>query len=336
MNPERLQLLLSAYLDGALNPEEKTELEEALRRSSAVRAMFWEQTLLHDQLRTVAGESRHSVALRSVCTDEVASNRAKEKPGFLAILRRPLPALAAGIVLSALCTSALWAVAGQFLAAKAKSILLLNADFEGLPSPPALGVPNQPGIWSGDYTRMVGPENGIQPRSGKSMLRFVRADNALQQQSAASYVAEAIHVVDLRPVERELQSGRAQIDIDAWFAAVEATEGRQTRFLLKAAVFEGDPAEAPSDWENASNAGLSMVQHQVDPPPTPGQWKWHTVSLSVPANARFLVFECAAMQVRPRPHTGAAEFPGHYLDDVTVRLRPNGPANPLLPQYSSR
>jgi hypothetical protein len=336
VNPERLQILLSAYLDGALQPAEKTELEEALRCSSSARTVFWEQTLLHDRLRSVLGEQGSPHALDPISAGEADTKREQATTGFLAVLRRPLPALAAGIVLSALCTSAMWAVAGQFLGAKTKSILLLNADFEGLPSLPALGVPDQPGTWSGDYTRMVGPENGIAPRSGKSMLRFVRADNALQEQSAASYVAEAIHVVDLRPIGRELQSGRAQIDIDAWFAAVEAKEGRQTRFLLKAAVFEGDPAEAPLLWENASNTGLSMVQHQVDPSPTPGQWKWHTVTLSVPANARFLVFECAAMQVRPRPRTGAAEFPGHYLDDVTVRLRPHSSPIPGTPQPFSR
>ena len=130
MNPERLRSLLSAYVDGALSPAEKIELEHALRSSSAARTQFWEETRLHDQLRAVVGESTlpHPTAHMTA----PARLEARE-PSFLrALFRRPVPALAAGIVLSALCTSAVWAYAGQFLGAKTKPLTLLLAESQAV------------------------------------------------------------------------------------------------------------------------------------------------------------------------------------------------------------
>ncbi len=249
------------------------------------------------------------------------------KPSLLrALFRRPAPALAAGIVLSALCTSAVWAYAGQLLGGKTKPLTLLLADFEKLPPLPALGVPNRPNTWSGDYTALVGPENGVRPRSGNTMLRFLRADNALEHAGPVHYVAEAIHVVDLRSMGQELRSGNAQIEIEAHFAAIAGDEGRKVRFLLKAAAFTGNPEDAPALWEDASSASLSMVQQQVDPAPAPGAWQPLRVNLSVPPLTQFLVFECGAVQVRPNLREGTAAFPGDYLDDVTVQLRQADPS----------
>jgi hypothetical protein len=323
MNPERLRSLLSAYVDGALSASEKVELEHALRSSSAARTQFWEEARLHDQLRAVVGES---TLPRTTAQMTAPARLEARKPSFLrALFRRPVPALAAGIVLSALCTSAVWAYAGQFLGAKTKSLTLLLTDFEKQPPVPPLGVPNHPNTWSGDYTALVGPENGVRPRSGMTMLRFLRADNALGQSGPIHYVAEAIHVVDLRSMKEHLRSGNAQIEIGAHFAAIAGDEDRKVRFLLKAATFTGNPGDAPTLWEDASGASLSMVQQQVDPAPAPGAWQPLRVTLSVPPLAQFLGVECGAVHVRPSLREGTAAFPGHYLDDVTVHLRQSEP-----------
>jgi ferric-dicitrate binding protein FerR (iron transport regulator) len=47
MKDERLIVLLDAYLDGALSPEEKQELERMLLESDAARREFWERASLH-------------------------------------------------------------------------------------------------------------------------------------------------------------------------------------------------------------------------------------------------------------------------------------------------
>lgn len=327
MNSERLLFLLSAYLDGALAPDDKAELEQALRVSAAARAQFWEHTLLHNQLRCVLAETGLQPVPPQGPEDGQDGPRSNH-PGN-AWLRHPLRALAAAVVLSVVFTSAVWAYAGQLFSHKTRVVRLLNAGFENLSSIPPLGVPDRPDHWSGDYAELVGAEKGVRPRSGKTMLRFVRADNASSQSGPPNYVAEAIHVVDLRPYRSELRSGAAHLEVAAWFASAAAADGQRVRFLLKAATFSGEPSDAPALWEESSRASLSMVQQQIDPSPVEGDWKALTVSLPVPARAEFLVFECAALQVHPRLREGTATFSAHYLDDVTVQLRVAAPAPSL-------
>src|SRR6266542_446459 len=47
MRDERLIVLLDAYLDGALVPDEKQELERMLLESDAARREFWDRASLH-------------------------------------------------------------------------------------------------------------------------------------------------------------------------------------------------------------------------------------------------------------------------------------------------
>lgn len=327
MNPERFQFLLSAYLDGALLPGEKDELEGALRTSAAFRAHFWSQSQIHHQLRTVFAESEAVLSHPDEIDQRDLSAERRPSPFHpvalvLALFQRPMTALATGVVISALCTSMLWAYAGQHLVPRGKSIPLLNASFEDTPSLAPLGVPREPNVWSGDYTALTGPDQGVLPRSGKTMLRFLRADNALPPKSPTHHIAEAIHLIDLRFLRSEIQAGHTHLDICGWFASVSPQP--HVRFLVKAATFCGDPLDAPSVWEECSRTGLSMVQSQVEPSPTPGQWTPLSVSIPVSVSADFLVFECAAIQVHPAILEGSAEFAGQYLDDVTVHLRRDG------------
>ena len=44
------------------------------------------------------------------------------------------------------------------------------------------------------------------------------------------------------------------------------------------------------------------------------------VALTVPPDADFLVIECAVVRKGGPSAQGVAEFPGHYVDQVEVRL----------------
>jgi hypothetical protein len=229
----------------------------------------------------------------------------------------------------------MWAYAGQWLGAKPRVQTIPTNDFESISAMPAAGIPSLPNQWSGDYTRIVGAENGIQPHRGRQMLRFLRADNALSQSDKPNYVGEAVYMIDLRPLRGELTAGSTQVDITAWFASTESnTEDRQFRFLLKAAAFNGEPSEAPRLWEDVAHASLSMVQRQIPPSASPQHWQPLTISIPVPPSADFLIFECGVLQYHPHLKTGTAEFPGHYVDDVSVQLRT--PPETVQPQASSK
>ena len=54
----RLERLLDRYLDEALTPEERTELEQTLRAAPQAREMFWQHTRFHAVLREFGAEFR--------------------------------------------------------------------------------------------------------------------------------------------------------------------------------------------------------------------------------------------------------------------------------------
>ncbi|RFC43712.1 MAG: hypothetical protein DVB28_001400 [Verrucomicrobia bacterium] len=320
MNRKRLSCLIGLYLDGGLSPSEKAEFENTLLSYSAARSQFWSETKLHDQLRTVEQED----CFAGMVTEFPAkAPRVFPEPSGRAKMKRwlrPVTAAAAGIVLSALCTSAVWAYAGQRLGAKSRPLPIVNQGFEAAESVPPAGIPDSAGQWSGDYSKVVTAENGIQPHNGKQMLRFLRADNALAEEGSINYVGEAVQVLDLRRFRSEVNCGTAQIDITGWFASLPV-DGEQFNFLIKAASFPGDPKDAPALWSDFAHSSLSMVQHQILAVADPTRWQPLTVSIPVPPTADFLVFECGVLRVKPRITEGTAEFPGHYVDDVSLRLR---------------
>jgi len=56
MDTARLDRLLDHYLDEALLPEEKTELEQMLRASPQARLTFWQHARFHALLREAGAE----------------------------------------------------------------------------------------------------------------------------------------------------------------------------------------------------------------------------------------------------------------------------------------
>lgn len=320
MNSERLSYLMSLYLDGSLSPAEKEELEESLLTSSAARSQFWNETKLHDQLRSIEQEVHASGAAKTSLPKGLRVLPNASRLTKMTWLIRPFIAAAAGIVVSALCTSAVWAYAGQRLAVKTRPLPIANPSFESAEQMAPNGIPKTTGKWSGDFSKVVTAENGIQPHNGKEMLRFLRADNTLAKQGSINYVGEAVQTFDLRPLRSEISSGTAQIEITGWFASLP-TEGQPFNFLIKAATFPGEPKDAPILWEDIAHSSLSMVQQQIPAAANATQWQSLSVSIPVPANADFLVFECGVLRRNPRVTDGTAEFPGHYVDDISLRLR---------------
>ncbi len=325
MNSERLSYLISLYLDGALSPVEKLEFENALLSSSAARSQFWDETKLHEQLRTVEQQDDLLLSVTTPLLKDSQVRVSTEARSKINWLFRPLTAAAAGIVLSALCTSAVWAYTGQRLAAKVRALPIANPSFESAEQMAPNGIPETAGKWSGDFARVVTGENGIQPHQGKQMLRFLSAANSLARPGGFNYVGEAVQVLDLRPFRSELSTNTAQIEITGWFASIPV-EGQQFHFLIKAATFIGDPKDAPDLWEDIANSSLSLVQHQIPSGPTPRHWQALTVSIPVPPAADFLVFECGVLRRTPRVTEGTAEFQGHYVDDISLRMSISNPS----------
>ena len=86
---------------------------------------------------------------------------------------RPLAAAAAGLVIGLFSASMLFA---YMSGAGGKTISLLQEGFEAGNSPAVTGWPTSPGYWSGDYSTVLGENQGVKPAGGKKMLQFLRSD----------------------------------------------------------------------------------------------------------------------------------------------------------------
>ena len=304
MNNARFEKLLIAYEDAALTPEDLAEFKQFLAHSPPARQRLVESGVMQN------------VAATHVMSQTGSGVNPQKTARWL--VWRPLTAAAAGIVLGMFCSSAVLAFVAPMLG---KAVTLLDESFESAPAPLATGVPTEAGGWSGDFAEIVGGQNGVAPHGGAKMWRFLRADNAVDAGAQASYVGEAIRIVDLQSLRGRGVRAGSPIELSAWFAAGQTVPGARYHWNLKVAAFEGSLAEAPKLWGKWAEACTSLVRREV-PLEQAGQWQRLSVTMSLPANADFLVFECAVVQRRPLVSEGVAQFPAHYLDDVQVRVLP--------------
>jgi hypothetical protein len=314
MNADHFKTLVHGYLDGVLSPLEKVELEDALRESVKWRAEFWKQTDLHGRLRTVAEDEGLWRKLEQGWTPPVVSGRLR---GWF---RNPMAAALAGFLLCLVCTSSVRAYMGQWVS-KVRPLPLVNSGFE-TQSEIGVSVPIRLGEWSGDFSRITGPENGITPYQGGKMIRFVRADNPNSNPTITYNVSEVMQVIDLRPFQAELATGKAELELSAWFASGSPDPGYF--FMLRAASFCGPLEWAPEVWRERTVHGRTAAERRVEAFRSPTGPVWQKVQLNLPVlpGTDFLILQGAATRL-PMPQEGAVEFPAHYMDDMTAQLRVN-------------
>ena len=151
------------------------------------------------------------------------------------------------------------------------------------------------------------------------MLRFLRSDNERSSKNERSYVGEVAQVIDLRPLRAEFLGEEQLVEVSAQFDSIATSPGAKYEFNVKAAAFRGDIADAPRLWED-HEASVSRSDHSVVADSDVATWQRVAVPLVVPSDADFLVIECAVVLRGLQSVQGAADFPGHYVDQVEVRL----------------
>ena len=312
MNTDHQELsdLIQVCLNGQATDEQAELLNSRLRADVAARDLYLQMADAHSCL--AVDESLWMADLGGAKVLQFAS-----RPGRDRWLNwRPLAAAAAGLVIGMLCTSVVFA---YVVPSAGKAITLLESSFENMEAPQPSGVPAKFGEWSGDFAEVVSAQKGVTPHGGDKMWRFLRANNALGGDAKVSYVGEAIRAIDLRPLRSAGLKAGSQIEISAWFATGTTDPQSRYHWIIKAAAFEGDVANAPALWQKWNQASTSLAQRELVAKKD-GHWQQLTVTMVLPPNADFLVFECAVSQRTPVLHAGVAEFPAHYVDDVRVSL----------------
>lgn len=175
-------------------------------------------------------------------------------------------------------------------------------------------VPTATGNWTGDSASVVPAEQGISPRSGPAMLRFLSTGNT--GAASALQSSQQWQLVDVRELAADIGAGRVRADAGAWFNRVPGTETTDRRFDLRVIAFDGDASTVPARY--GSSAWLAIQAASVT---TAGnQWQEAQTSLVLPPGTTWLLVEVYAFEDVLNDATGA-EFSGHYADDASLVLR---------------
>lgn len=200
-----------------------------------------------------------------------------------------------------------------------------------------VGVPNRPGTWSGDRSRVVGPELGIRPQAGTGMVRFESASpegdpfDPTDPGRTPRRTADLMQIVDLRGEARAAVREGATASVSAWFNRVAGDETTDTAFTLSVTSFKGDPAEvvATPGWGH-SKARVSHGITEIVSDSDPRTWERAEVRLPLPPEADFVLVRLMAIEnVQDDPNDN--EFHGHFADEVSFTLTVGPRLRPLEP-----
>jgi hypothetical protein len=289
--------LLRRHHDGEATPEDLLELESLLRHDTPFRETYVRYKNL-------------DVALGAVATTISPPLKKNARPLSRWLQWRPLTAAAAGIIIGAFSASAVWAIAAtNSPRSQEREVALVDGGFEQSPVHPPLYMPKKFGFWGGDPVEVVSEFQGIKPRSGQGMVRF------LASAMTAEYRPQS-NAADLWQVVPLPGSGNRLVRIRAWFCAVGPAS-----FSIGAAAGAEGPESAWNLWDarvkddpRVLAAGMKSFRFTAKA----SGWQVAELTFQVPDQARVLVIDLAAARMSEvKTHDG---FPGQFLDDVSVTI----------------
>ncbi len=311
--------LIQRYIAGLTTEDESALLQDSLKRDDAVVRLYLRYMNLDVALEAHAG-SQAAVTEMLVSPHQAESRR---WTGWLSW--RPLTAAAAGIVFGMFCTSVVFAYVAPSLG---KAMTVLQEGFESGPAPLVTGAPIEAGKWSGDFTEIVGEQEGVRPANGGKMLRFLSADYEGKSNASPSRTASVWRLVDLRPYRREFADGGAVAQLSAALNAQAFPQDRSYFEFLQIHALDTAMVAALKQRHRTevNNSSLALTRSAgVELDRDPATWQRIDCEQRLPGNADLLLIEIGLKQM---PKTNqSAEFAGHYLDDVRLTLA----RRPLLP-----
>jgi hypothetical protein len=231
----------------------------------------------------------------------------------------PLWATAAGILFGVLCTSVVF---GYAMSGVKNAITLLQESFESGTAPLVIGRPEKADVWSGDYSEIVGEKQGVKPKSGKRMLRFLRADYE-GRSVAESFSSDLFRLMDVRSFKGEFADGSAVVHLSAVFNSApfgdnETYKCGLTIFALDAALVDGELLNAERVLATQSLARSTSSHLQLDR--DPATWQRLGNEVRVPPNTDYLLIQIGISNVTPSSEMRRDRFAGHFADEVKMIL----------------
>jgi len=242
---------------------------------------------------------------------------------------RPLTAMTAGVVFGLFGASVLLGF-GPGGRRQEKVVTLLQESFESGPAPLVTGVPQQLNQWSGDFSELVGEQQGVKPAHGTKMARVLRSDFEGKISSKRNFQGDLMRVIDVRPISREINGGEVVMSASALFNAspfpeTERYDGVVTLYAL------GELGSTEKTLLEDSLAHSYGLRPSLDR--DPGSWEQATSRLQLPAGTEFVILKVSvrrwpkdkeSQSSLPSPVT----FAGHFVDNVraSIHVRNTTPA----------
>lgn len=165
--------------------------------------------------------------------------------------------------------------------------------------------------WRGDWAALVGPEQGIVPRSGSQMVRFLGA--APGPSGSIGEASELYHLVRIPPSAAD---GTHVAWVQAYFNRVVGDDETDERFDIRLIAFPGDPANFRADLTGTART-LTTQSIIEDTAPDPSTWTCLNSEMTIPPGTGYLALVLSAHEDTLNDEV-EPEFDGHYADDVQL------------------
>ncbi|MEY2599723.1 MAG: hypothetical protein RLZZ142_1982 [Verrucomicrobiota bacterium] len=320
--------LIEATLNSNATPADADALLERLKTEPGAMHAFVDALIFEEQIRSQVHAVQFQHAAQTFHPDPTPGQPSRS---FRSSLRGAWIPAAAGLLFGLFSASLLFGFVSPL---GSKSVSLLRESFEQGPPPGVRGIPTNAGQWGGDYTEITGEIGGIQPLSGKKMLRFLRADYEGKPPNVG-WISEIYRIVDVRAFAADLATGRYTAQVEASFQslpfppekqfvgsvevhAVDALPGPDRGLLFRRAT--GVPLKDSADPSDLSSA--SALRKLKLKSPT-ASWQKIRVDLRIPPGTQYLVVGLCVSQPsiwKSNPDSSEVTFPGQFVDDVSVSL----------------
>jgi hypothetical protein len=242
-------------------------------------------------------------------------------------------AAALGLLLGAIGSSIGWAIAVPRWVGAGKLCDIFRESFETTAAPVAQHIPKTPGIWSGDYTEIVGTQDGVSPFDGQRMLSFLRADYEGKVGGEHGFTSETFYLIDLRPHKQTLKESIAKVRIRAMFN--QARQEPRDRYVgsIGMAAFTDRVLKRFPKMSDAVLMNQSLVftrNSRLLLDDMPQSWQPLVEEARMPANADYLMVRIGVAHYTTRQQQ--VNFEGLFADDLRVMImKPNEPPELLSP-----
>ena len=331
---DRREMLIDSWFDGTLADDQFAELETSLLESSEARQEFWDRATVHGLLREAA-KLRFSLADFGVTPAEPTSppSVGERAPlAFWADAWRQLPLTVRRIVLVAGWLAAVL-IASRGIASsyregsvKPANVVIHEEGFETPPPPAQDFQPEHFDLWGGDETEVVGVTDGVVPRGGARMLKFVSGHP--RDKFYEGVVAEIWRFVDLAELRASAGGRLDRVELSAFFNAAQNGDVVKPFGGVSLIATDTHPRDVRRDWRAqfaaAAKKPASMAASEIrqDLDSDRRTWQRLSATVDVPEGARYLVLHCFTERWRNDGERLVWESMGQYVDDIRLEVVP--------------